>query len=368
MIVRTSSSAWVRGVVDMFRAEGLDADALFRDNGLDIGTLDDPAGRFTIDDVSALWEMAVARSGKPALGLSRELAITYGNLGIVRYAMMSCPTLLAALRRLVRYMNVVSNAATFSLTEDVGGYWIALGHQGGERPVPRQRSEFGMLTMIMSCSWFTGRGLDALAVDFVFPEPIDIAPYRAAFRCPVRFGQAENRALIGRDDLALPLSARDAAMAALHERLVDEEMERLDGASVSRRVQKLIAAQLPQGEPRREQIAAALHMSDRTLQRRLHDETASFQRLLDDTRRELAQQYLRKPTLSIKRVADLLGFEDQSNFFRACKRWFGDSPAHYRARICAPLRARPPSDGAVLHADQSEPDRQVQHAPTALLD
>jgi AraC-like DNA-binding protein len=52
-----------------------------------------------------------------------------------------------------------------------------------------------------------------------------------------------------------------------------------------------------------------------------------------ETRRELAQQYLRRPRHSLRHVADMLGFEDQGNLFRACKRWFGESPATYRARF-----------------------------------
>ena len=333
MIPRTSSTSWVRGVVDMFREEGLDAHALFRDAALDIAVLDDPGGRFSIDDVSALWDMAVTRSGKTTLGLSRALAITYGNLGLVRYAMMACPTLLAALDRLVRYMDVVSNAATFSLTEEAGGYWFELGHQGGERPVPRQRVEFGMLTVLTSCSWFTGRELVAEVVEFVYPEPADPRPHRTEFGCPVLFGQPANRALLRKADLALPLSARDSAMLVLHEQLVEDELERLEGSRTSHQVRKILKAGVLHPEPRREQIAAALSISDRTLQRRLQTEATSFQRLLDETRRELAQQYLRKPNISLKLLAELLGFEDQSNLYRACKRWFGESPGQYRARL-----------------------------------
>ncbi|MEO8808199.1 MAG: AraC family transcriptional regulator [Burkholderiaceae bacterium] len=333
MIARTSSTAWVRGVVDMFRAQGVDAEALFRDAALDISVLDDPDARFSIDDVSALWELAVARSGETTLGLSKSLAITHGNLGLVRYAMMACPTLLAALERLVRYMNLVSNAATFSLTEDVDGYWFELGHQGGERPVPRQRVEFGMLTLLTSCSWFTGRELVAGRVEFVYPDPVDPRPHHEAFGCPVVFCRPTNRALLRKADLALPLSARDTAMLALHERLVEEELERLEGSRVSNQVLRLLKACGLQPEPRREQVAAALSMSDRTLQRRLQTEATSFQHLLDDTRRELAQQHLRKPNNSLKRVAELLGFEDQSNLYRACRRWFGESPGRYRARL-----------------------------------
>lgn len=333
MISRTSSSTWVRGVVDMFRAEGLDVFALFSDAALDIGVLDDPNGRLSIDDVSALWETAVARSCNSTLGLSKELAATYGNLGLVRYAMMSCPTLLAALERLVRYMNVVSNAATFALTEDAEGYWFELGHQGGERPVPRQRVEFGMLTVLTSCSWFARRELVARVVEFVYPEPADSRPHLEAFGCPVRFSQPANRALLRRADLAMPLSPQDTAMLALHERLVEEELERLEGSRTSQQVLKLLKGGVLHPEPRRDQVAAALSISDRTLQRRLQAEATSFQQLLDETRRELAQQCLRKPNSSLKQVAELLGFEDQSNLYRACRRWFGESPGQYRARL-----------------------------------
>jgi len=333
MIARTTSSAWVRGVVEMFAAEGVDVEALFRDAGLDFTRLNDPSGRFAIDDVSALWEMAVARSGNIHLGLSRELAVTYGKLGVVGYAMMACPTLLAALQLLVRYMNVVSNAATFALTEDAAGYWFALGHLGGDRPVPRQRVEFGMLTMLSFCSWITGREFHAVAVEFVYPEPADSRPHVEAFGCPVHFGRPANRALLRRDELEFGLSARDPAMAALHARLVEEELERLEGAQTSHRVRQVLATRVSSTGPRRQDIAAALNISDRTLRRRLQAEGTSFQHLLDDTRRELTQQYLRTPRHSLRHVAELVGFEDQSNLFRACKRWFGESPGRYRARF-----------------------------------
>jgi AraC-like DNA-binding protein len=81
------------------------------------------------------------------------------------------------------------------------------------------------------------------------------------------------------------------------------------------------------------EVAAASEMSQRTLQRRLEVEGTSFQRLVDDTRRELAQQYLGQTDVSLADATYLLGFGDQSSFFRACKRWFGTSPRRYRIRL-----------------------------------
>jgi AraC-like DNA-binding protein len=103
-----------------------------------------------------------------------------------------------------------------------------------------------------------------------------------------------------------------------------------------------IARRLQHGEPRRQDVASGLGLAERTLQRRLQEESVSFQGLLDRTRRELAQQYLAEDRHTLTDVADMLGFVDTSNFFRACKRWFGVPPAQYRARIWdspAPLAA-----------------------------
>jgi len=329
----TSSSTWVRGVVDMFAAEGVDVPALLVEAGIEAASLDDPDARHSIDDVSRLWELAVACSGKATLGLSRELAHTYGKLGVVGHEMMACPTLLAALQRLERSMNVVSNAATFALEEDDAGWWFELGHRGGERPVPRQRVEFGMLTMLGFCSWVTGRDVRARVVEFVYPEPPDASRHADVYACPLRFGAGANRALLARADLERPLPCRDPGMAALHARLVDDALERLESASTSADVRRLLGTLLRHAEPRRRDVAAALHLSDRTLQRRLRAEGTSFLQLVDETRREMAQEYLRKSRHSLQRVAEMLGFDDPSNLHRACRRWFGETPGDYRARF-----------------------------------
>jgi AraC-like DNA-binding protein len=98
---------------------------------------------------------------------------------------------------------------------------------------------------------------------------------------------------------------------------------------------------LPDGEPKRDQVAGELCMSERTMRRRLEDEKTSFIQLLDDTRRELAEQYLERLHLSLPQAAYLLGFADQSSFFRACRRWFDLSPGQYRSQL---HKGRPSAD------------------------
>ena len=317
----------------MFDAQGLNVPALMADAGFDPDSVHQQGARFAVDDITVLWQRAVAHAACPTLGLSRPLAAAYGRVGAVGHSMASSPDLRTALARLQRYMAVISDATTLNLETDGRGCWLATSHAGGTLPIPRQRLEFAMLTTFTQCQWITRRELAPLAVVFAYAAPADRRAHEDAFGCEIRFGAATNRILLSNADLAVPLPTADAALSAVHERLLDEQMERLGQRSFSAKVSAEIARCLPSGEPRRPDVAASLCMADRTLQRRLHDEAVSFQSLLEQTRQELARQYLADSRYSLAEVADLLGFVDTSNFFRACKRWFGLPPAQYRAKL-----------------------------------
>ena len=199
--------------------------------------------------------------------------------------------------------------------------------------VPRQRFAYGLLALSTLCQWLTRRECPPRAAEFNFEAPPEIAAYQAAFACPLRFGQPENRLLVAGVDLDAPLPSRNPALLALHEQVMHDRLAALGQASTSWRVSEAIVRRLHRGEPRREDVAASLAMAERTLQRRLQAENTSFQHLLDEARRELARKYLADGRYSLQQVADLLGFGDSSNFFRACRRWFGMPPGQYREQL-----------------------------------
>lgn len=333
-VQRTSSASWVKGVLDMFAASGVDVAKLVAAAGIDAARLGNPQERFGPDEVSALWQLAVQCSGNPALGLDRELCSKHVNFDVVAYAMASCDTLRTGLQELARYMAVISDAATFDLVPEGDDAWLVLGGTGFARPVPRQRYAYGLLSLLMVCQWVTRRPLHPLAMEFKFAQPQEVDRYREVYGCnQLRFDCAENRLLVSGADLAAPLPSRNAGMLALHEHVLQERIAALGKTSTGYRVSAEIVRRLHRGEPRREEVAAALAMADRTLQRRLHEEGTSFQELLDDARRELARKYLSEERYGLNQVADLLAFGDPSNFQRACKRWFGEPPGLYRKRV-----------------------------------
>lgn len=334
---RTSSSTWLRGICEMFNSQGVDVPRLFADAGLDITTLEGNDTRFEAEQISRLWELAVQRSGNPALGMDRELTARFVNFDVVGYVMLASPTLKAGLECFAKYLAVISDAATFHLEPEGRNAWLVLGHIGNTRPVPRQRQEYGLLALLTMCRWIARRELRALAAESAFAEPADRAPYQAAFECPLRFGQASTRLLLSGDDLLSPIPSSDPAVFAMHQRVIEARLVSLGGATTGHRVTEEIIQRLHLGEPRREDIAASLAMADRTLQRRLAEEHTSFAQLLDDARRDLARKYLAEARYSLSQVADLLGFADQNNFFRACRRWFDMPPGEYRRQVLLPV-------------------------------
>ena len=99
---------------------------------------------------------------------------------------------------------------------------------------------------------------------------------------------------------------------------------------VSRRVRDVIARELAHGSPTLESVAGQLHMSRRTLARKLEAEATTFGAILDQLRRELALKYLMGSKLVMADIALLLGFSDGTTFYRSFKRWNGCTPAAYR--------------------------------------
>jgi AraC-like DNA-binding protein len=341
MIKRTTAAIWVKGIAEMLAAEGVDAPALLADAGIDPAALEAPGARLPTERISRLWELAAERSDNPAIALAQHHVVRPASFDVVGYAMMSCADMRGAFERLIRYLLILSDALTMMMSEERAGYRVTFVLFGGDRPVPRQRIEFIFVTVIGFCRWISGREIHPLAIELPYPAPVDPAPYRAAFRCPVSFDAERSSLLFAGADMVMPLPTSNPRLAEQHERFAGEYLRHFDHAQTSYRAREVIIRRLPDGEPRRDEVARELCMSERTLQRRLEQEATSFIQLLDDTRRELAEQCLGRLHLSLAQAAYLLGFADQSSFFRACRRWFDLSPGQYRSKLLRYSAERP---------------------------
>ncbi|SHN30436.1 AraC-type DNA-binding protein [Duganella sacchari] len=327
----TTAGSWLRGIWDMLLTIGLDPQPIFARAGLEDESLRSPHHRIASDALSHLWNVITEVSGDEAVSLAASENPRPATLDLLTYTMITAPTMEVALQRFIRYIRIISDAAIFSLEPDAqGAQWLRLTINGGELPVPRQRSEFVMITILNICRWIASKHINPLAIELAHVEPGSTQMHARVFGGPVRFGVARNGLLLAAEDLNAPLPASNAALSEMHERFAVEFLDKMDQARFAPRVREVIVRCLPDGSPPRSVAAAALCISERTLQRRLEDEGTSYNDLLDETRRDLAREYLAKEQMALGQVAFLVGFADQSTFCRACQRWFGSSPKQFR--------------------------------------
>ena len=344
---RGSAVFWVRGVVQALQAEGLDTAALLRDAGLDPAALDIADGRVPADRVNRLWQHAIARAGRPTVGLTRAVIPQPALFDVVGYAMLSAPDLRGVLQRMARYIRIVSDAAAVAVAQDPDGYRMTLGLAGPARDVPWQRYAFDLLSFLAFLRWIMTREPRSTVLELTAGPDSDARALAEMHTCLIRLGAPANALVFSPDDMAQPLPTAHAALSGVHERIAEEHLARLDRSGIANQVRAAIAARLADGEPGRALVARTVGMSERTLQRRLGQDGTSFRQVLDQLRRDLAERYMEQSTLSLAEIAYLLGFSDQGSFFRATSRWFGTSPSQVRLRLrgdCA--RPLPPDDQA----------------------
>lgn len=136
--------------------------------------------------------------------------------------------------------------------------------------------------------------------------------------------------ILDRQDVEKALHTGNAELSLANEHIISRHLADLHRDNLASQVEMAIIQQLPSGQIKEENVASALHLSRRTMQRCLAEEGASFSDLLENKRKQLADKYVSDHTLAISEIAYLLGFSEQANFSRAYKRWFGMAPTQYR--------------------------------------
>lgn len=327
----TVSVGYARLVEETLRAEGLKVETLLRELELSSDLFKDPAG-CRVNDLARLISRAVVHSSNPDIGLKAYGQVRPGIYDVVGYVMMSSPTLKRALEHLVRFSALIDNGMELSLQKEGSVYRLRSDRHGGCKGIPRQFYDVGTAALLSYLRWMCGdRQFKPLRVEFMHAEPADTSEYERVFQCPFQFDSSSYSILFEQEALEARLSTADEALADMHERFAELRLNEQTSQLSAWRVQQLIIERLTEGEPTIEEVAAALFVSKRTLQRCLKKEGTQYKDLLNETRRQQAHLYLRHSHFSLQEVAYLLGFHEHSSFFRACSRWFGMTPGQYRA-------------------------------------
>jgi|SRR5215212_1284047 len=330
MSEQTVSAGFVRGLLDLAATRGISPAALAERACFDLAHLEVADDRIAFGRYVALMRAAQELCNDPALALHLgESPFAENGIGcmIGSFAVTGAEAFALWNRysRLCVDIDCVDGDNRFVLTSSGGQLWIV--------DMRANANEFPELTELTFAGTICGTrrqagGNDVIkAVHVTHAAPAYCAEYERIFRIPVVFASDKN-ALLLRDDGWLtekPQSSSPVVFDVLRSR-AEALLATLESATSTKgRVRKLLLPILQTGSVSVEVIAGTLRMSRQTLFRRLRREGTTFERLLDELRRDLALHYL-SGKMSVNETTYLLGFSDRAAFTRAFKRWTGTTP------------------------------------------
>ncbi|MEE9383832.1 MAG: AraC family transcriptional regulator [Nannocystaceae bacterium] len=309
---------------------GMNPDATLREMGLDPHHLNELGRDVPLVWFRGLWEGICGGSGETGIGLRIARSIVPSDFGTFGELLATSVTLANALLLGTRFIRLVSRTTELEL------------HVHGERAIlaynPRypdlchpEQSELviGCIGSIARC--LCGKNIVPTEVRFAHSAPPNVSVHASFFNTPVRFDQSHHGYVF---PTALLQTEILGSQRHRHAEIESNAQRRLRSVlvppSFADRTLSLLQAKLRHGEPSSIEVASALGLHPKTLNRRLRSEGTNYQRLLNQLRHRLAEHYLSQPELSISRVTRLLGYSENSAFCRAFKRWTGCAPQDFR--------------------------------------
>ncbi len=291
----------------------------------------EPHTEFSLEQEFRFHRNLLQLTGDPLLGLSMGRAYRLENYGLFGYAFLSAPTLRHAL-------TIVSNYGPLSFTLFSINFQVR-----GRSGVLQFSREVDIPADLLT--YYVDRDLTATLYggasalpELLMPQSVTLMHgdensrriYEQAFNCPVEFNTPRSELRFDTLILDSPMPMRDVETSGMLQQQCELLLARMSqGSGFVDRVRKLIIAR-PGYFPDIDYVAEKLHMTSRTLRRRLSAEGSSYQQLLSELRYQLAREYLETSSLPLEEISVLLGYSTPGNFSHAFKRWHGSSPRQYR--------------------------------------
>jgi AraC-like DNA-binding protein len=308
---------------------GVSPEAVLRQAGLAAALFDQDKILVSTEEFFALYRGIAEVSNDPGFGLklgTEDRVERYDPIKLAalsarsfrdaverlsRYKQLTCPEEIRVVERgnesAIQFIWLLAHEKEPSLLVDVCFAWIVgIGQRGAGLPLNPKRVEFQR-------------------------APAHREMYEAHFHCPVKFKANQNALVFSKANMDLPFVTYNADLLSTVAPQLESELARQLAEKTFSEQAKGILKQLLAGQrPGIDDLARELHLSTRTLQRRLTAQGITFQRLLEDARRELARHYLLHSSRELNETAYLLGYEDANSFFRAFHHWEGTSPGQWR--------------------------------------
>lgn len=319
---------YVLDVVTLARRWKVRADALLAGTGLTEEALRDPGARVSLANCARVVERAHELTREPALALYHGMQMKVSSHGFLGFAAMTAGTIREALTLAERYAATRTSVLAVSSVIEQDTAAVVL----EERADLGALREFAILGLIVGiwqmAQTITGRPLRGVA-ECALPRPawLDRVPF--AVEDMLRFDRPANRLRFAAELLDVPIVSADPVAVQLARAQCDRELSMLVDAGLPGRVRAALPA--PDGGFRSvDEVAREVHVSARTLKRKLAALGTSYSAILDEVRRQRALLLLEDRALGMGEIATRLGYTEVANFTRAFRGWTGMTPGAFR--------------------------------------
>jgi AraC-like DNA-binding protein len=308
---------------------GVPVSAVLRRAGLPGNLFEQIRVLVTTEELFAFWRAIGEVSKDSAIGLKLGTETRVERFHPSGIAALSTENFGAAIGHMARYKQLTVPEEILHDTD--GQEWtIRFRWLLAVEAEPHALVEYCFAWMQTIARHGTGTKMSPLRMEFVQPRP-HVNALERYFGCPVTTGAVHNAIVFRASDAECPFVTRNAELLDMLAPQFEQEMKQHDGQhSFEEMVRDAIRQRLTGNRPSIDDVARDLHISSRTLQRRLQEEGSSYQRVLDEARHQMARYYLGNSVLELNEAAYLLGYEDSNSFVRAFRSWEGVPPGQWR--------------------------------------
>ncbi len=308
---------------------GINPKPLYIKAGIKPELLLNPDARISISHVDALWEQAAGVIEDPCFAVDMAEFWHPSQMGALGYAWLASSTLRRAFKRSVRYIHVVTEDLNLEVADTPAGLKISVDLEDSIFTLP-QHHDLVLTILMHMCRFNFGDELIASQISLAHPEPECSKKITEYFQTDVQFDAEQTSLTIARADADHVLLSGNKQIALMHDEMLMRYLVEIKKGDIVQQVQSIILDNLPDGQVTDRLVASELHLSERSMQRRLKEHKTTFRYLLDGVREMVAKQYIENPVNRMSDIAFLIGFSEQSAFSRAFKKWTGKSPVEYR--------------------------------------
>lgn len=326
------SPFFVKEAIDSVRRQGKSPEKMLTALGLS-PQIDAPV---SAESYGALWLAIAAEIDDEFFGMGAR-PMRRGSFTLLCHCVLHAKTLDLALRRALRFLNIVLEDPKGHIEVADGLVQIVLTDLTNTRSAFAYRTYWILLHGI-TC-WLIGRRIPLRMVDFRCAEPDHGADYRQFFGAPVRFSQPVSRLAFDASLLKLPITRSEQALKQFLRNAPANILVRYRyDAGLAANVRKRLRQSPPASWNSFDDLAAQMRMSASTLRHRLHAEGQNYAGIRDEIRRDLAIEMLQSTEFGVGEIATRLGFSEPSAFHRAFRKWTARSPAAFRREMTAQKR------------------------------